>query len=72
MALSTGSIDTLMQLLEAKLGTVEVFDREDAKVVKVLEQCRNELAAYRGKRSPATKIHARRRSRIPEAPAAPI
>jgi hypothetical protein len=72
MALSTGSIDTLMQLLEAKLGTVEVFDREDAKVVKVLEQCRSELAACRGKRTPGAVMHARRKLQNPEAPAAPI
>ena len=72
MALSTGSIDTLMELLEAKLGTVEVFDREDAKIVKLLERCRIELAASRGKRTPGAGIHARRRPQNPKAPAAPI
>ncbi|MDH3241935.1 MAG: hypothetical protein OEO83_14870 [Alphaproteobacteria bacterium] len=49
MALSGGSIETLMQLLEAKLGTVEVFDREDAREVKGLHRCREELEACRAR-----------------------
>ncbi len=72
MALSGGSIETLIQLLEAKLGTVEVFDREDAREVKVLQRCREELAACRGKGTARTKASSRAKNRSPNAPASPL
>lgn len=50
MALSGQSVDTLMQLLEGKLSAVEIFDREDAKEVKILERCREELQALTARR----------------------
>lgn len=71
MALSGGSIETLMQLLEAKLGTVEVYDREDAREVKVLKQCRDELAACRTKGTGGAALRKRRKGRGRAAPAAP-
>lgn len=58
MALSGSSIETLMELLEAKLGCVEIFDREDAREVKNLERCRDELQAYRPKRRSAPALRA--------------
>jgi hypothetical protein len=38
-----------MDLVEIKLSCVEIFDREDAREVKALESCRNELLALGGK-----------------------
>ena len=55
MALSGKSLEALMDLVEIKLSCVEIFDREDAREVKVLERCRDELVALSstGKRGPA-------------------
>ena len=47
MALSGRSLEALMDLVEIKLSCVEIFDREDAREVKILEYCREELAALR-------------------------
>lgn len=47
MALSKRSIEALLDLVEIKLGCMEVFDREDAKELAVLEACREELQALR-------------------------
>lgn len=49
MALSGQSVETLMLLLEDKLQCVEIFDREDAREVKVLERCLDELQALTAK-----------------------
>lgn len=43
MALSKRSIDTLTDLIEIKLSCIQVFDREDARELAVLEQARREL-----------------------------
>jgi hypothetical protein len=72
MSLSAGSIETLMELLEAKLGVVEIFDREDAREVKVLQRCREELTTCRAKGAGGTAAPARRRGRRKTAQAAPI
>ena len=45
MSLSRKCIETLIDLVEIKLGSIEVCDREDAKVLAVLERCRHELTA---------------------------
>lgn len=47
MALSGKSLEALVDLVEIKLSCVEIFDREDAREVKVLERCRDELVALR-------------------------
>jgi hypothetical protein len=47
MTLSKQSIEALLDLVEIKLGCMEVFDREDAKELAVLEACRDELQALR-------------------------
>ena len=73
MSLSAGSIETLMELLEAKLGVVEIFDREDAREVKVLQRCREELTTCRRTKGTAgTAAPARRNGRRKAAQAAPI
>ncbi len=43
MALSKRSIDTLTDLIEIKLSCIQVYDREDARELAVLEQARREL-----------------------------
>ena len=46
MNLSRKCIETLIDLVEIKLSSIEVCDREDAKVLGVLERCRRELMAH--------------------------
>ncbi|HEX6978074.1 MAG TPA: hypothetical protein VF342_02130 [Alphaproteobacteria bacterium] len=48
MVLSRRSIDTLLDLVENKLSCMEVFDREDARELAILEHARRELAALAG------------------------
>ncbi len=45
MNLSRKCIETLIDLVEIKLSSIEVCDREDARVLAVLERCRHELMA---------------------------
>lgn len=45
MALSKQSIDTLMDLVEIKISYMDVLDRDDAKQLRILERCREELRA---------------------------
>ena len=45
MSLSKQVLETLIDLVEIKLSCVEVYDREDAREVSALEQCRRELQA---------------------------
>ena len=40
MTLSKQSIETLLDLVEIKLGCMEVYDREDARELDLLEGCR--------------------------------
>lgn len=46
--LSKQSVETLIDLVEIKLGMMEVMDREDRRAVKSLESCLDELAAIAG------------------------
>ena len=43
MALTRRSIATLLDLVEIKLGCIEVMDREDQRELKMLRACRDEL-----------------------------
>jgi hypothetical protein len=43
MALSKQSIETLMDLVEIKISYMDVLDRDDAKQLRILERCREEL-----------------------------
>ena len=45
MALSKQSIETLMDLVEIKISYMDVLDRDDAKQLRILERCREELRA---------------------------
>lgn len=66
MALSKQSIETLMDLVEIKISYMDVLDRDDAKELRVLERCRDELKAFT---APATAdvvpfVRAQRRANI--------
>ena len=43
MALSKQSIENLLDLVEIKLGCMQVLDRDDARELAHLEACRREL-----------------------------
>lgn len=43
--LSKKSLELLVDLVEIKLGSLEVFDRDDQKVLRDLEAARKELSA---------------------------
>jgi hypothetical protein len=43
--LTRKSLELLIDLVEIKLGSMEVFDRDDQKIVRDLEACRKELGA---------------------------
>ncbi|MGY9005992.1 MAG: hypothetical protein ACKVJQ_07850 [Alphaproteobacteria bacterium] len=49
MALSKKSAEALLDLVEIKLSCIQVYDREDAREVKKLEQCRKEILELFGK-----------------------
>lgn len=71
MALSKKCIETLLDLVEIKLSTIQIFDREDAREVAVLEACRDELAALaRGGPAKAPKVVAMTQPRAKAAVAA--
>ncbi len=46
MALSKQSIETLVDLVEIKISYMDVLDRDDAKELRVLERCRDELKSF--------------------------
>jgi hypothetical protein len=48
MSLSRRSIHTLLDLVENKMSCMQVFDREDARELAILEHARRELAALAG------------------------
>lgn len=45
MALSRQCIENLLDLVEIKIGSLQVLDREDAREMQSLETCRSELIA---------------------------
>ena len=53
MSLSRRSIQTLMDLVENKLTSMQVVDREDARELATLEAARRELSSMMGLRRPA-------------------
>jgi hypothetical protein len=56
MSLSKQSIETLLDLVEIKLGCMEVYDREDARELDLLEGCRRELIALRSANRARPKV----------------
>jgi len=51
--LTRKSLELLIDLVEIKLGSMEVFDRDDQKIVRDLEACRKELSAMERPRAAA-------------------
>ena len=47
--LSDQSIETLIDLVEIKLGCMEIFDRDDRRAVRDLEGCLKELSLLAGR-----------------------
>lgn len=43
--LTRKSLELLIDLVEIKLGSMEVLDRDDQKIMRDLEACRKELSA---------------------------
>lgn len=52
-SLNRSTAELLIDLVEIKLGCMEVWDREDARELKALEKARCELAALLGRPAPA-------------------
>lgn len=44
MSLSKNTIETLLDLVENRLGSIQIFDREDQREVMQLKRCVQELA----------------------------
>lgn len=47
MSISKRSVETLLDLVEIKLSSMQVLDREDAREMAQLESCRRDLLAMR-------------------------
>ncbi len=47
MTMSKRSVETLLDLVEIKLSSMQVLDREDARELALLESCRRDLLAMR-------------------------
>ncbi len=47
MSMSKRSVETLLDLVEIKLSSMQVLDREDARELALLESCRRDLLAIR-------------------------
>ena len=63
MTLSKRTLETLIDLVEIKLSCVEIYDREDARELSALEQCRGELLALAGRPYPGAVVNFPKRSR---------
>lgn len=48
MSMSRRSVETLIDLIENKIATMLVYDREDARELATLEHARRELTVLRG------------------------
>jgi cell fate regulator YaaT (PSP1 superfamily) len=64
MSLSKQSIENLLDLVEIKIGCLQIIDRDDARELKHLEVCRRELIgmqaevkALRRRGRPAAVVH---------------
>lgn len=56
MSLTKHSVETLLDLVEIRLGAMLVCDREDARELATLERCRRELGGMKGPRRRAQAI----------------
>lgn len=53
--LTRKSVELLIDLVEIKLGSMEVFDRDDQRIMRELEACRKELSALTRRQVPAAE-----------------
>jgi hypothetical protein len=51
--LTRKSVELLIDLVEIKLASIEVFDGDDHRIVRALEVCRKELVAIARRPAPA-------------------
>ena len=51
--LSRESLETLLDLVEIRLGHVEIYDREDARELRQLQKTRDQLTSILGLPEPA-------------------
>lgn len=50
--ITRGTLEVLLDLVEIKLGCVEIYDRDDARELKTLERARAELSHLLGREQP--------------------
>ena len=50
-AVSRNTIELLIDLVEIKLGCVEIYDRDDARELRALERAKAELSALVGRKA---------------------
>ena len=62
-ALSRSSVEMLLDLVEIRLGCVEVYDREDRRELRALERARAELSALLGRKAPTVPAQTGRAGR---------
>jgi hypothetical protein len=53
MSLSKRCVETLLDLVDNKLTSMQVFDRDDAREVMILEACKRELLGLTANRQAA-------------------
>lgn len=58
MTLSKRSIETILDLVEIKLNSMQIIDREDARELAHLESCRRELLSIKAQRRGTGKMTA--------------
>ncbi len=51
-AISGATAELLLDLVEIKLGCIEVYDRDDARELKALQKARKELCSLLGRSAP--------------------
>ncbi len=56
MTLSKQSIDNLLDLVEIKLGCMQVLDRDDARELAHLEACRRELLGMKAEKRGSKRV----------------
>ena len=56
MPLSKQSIDNLLDLVEIKLGCMQVLDRDDARELAHLEACRRELLGIKAEKRGSKRV----------------
>jgi hypothetical protein len=72
MSLSKRSIEMLLDLVEIKISSMDVADREDARHLQMLERCRAELKAVDSGETAAAMVTFANPARRPGRPRAAL